>query len=100
MSISQLVITTTMQIPFSNKIKPFRICNCRSNQAYNIIQIENLKQSFILCFEKNKLKYFKNLSILPKGMTHAMPIPMVITALYRNDVQFGDKRIPFKMVNA
>ena len=36
--------------------------------------------------------------ILPKGMTHAKPIPMVITALYQNDVQFGDKRIPFKMV--
>ena len=31
-------------------------------------------------------------------MTHAKPIPMVITALYQKDVQFGDKRIPFKMV--
>ena len=31
-------------------------------------------------------------------MTHAKPIPMVITALYQNGVQFGDKRIPFKMV--
>ena len=31
-------------------------------------------------------------------MTHAKPIPMVVTALYQNDVQFGDKRIPFKMV--
>ena len=31
-------------------------------------------------------------------MTHAKPIPMVINALYQNDVQFGDKRIPFKMV--
>ena len=24
---------------------------------------------------------------------------MVKTALYQNDIQFGDKRIPFKMVN-
>ena len=32
-------------------------------------------------------------------MTHAKPIPMVIAALYQNDVQFGDKRIPFKMAN-
>ena len=31
-------------------------------------------------------------------MTHAKPIPMVITALYQNDVQFGPKGIPFKMV--
>ena len=31
-------------------------------------------------------------------MTHAKPILMVITALYQNDVQFSDKRIPFKMV--
>ena len=31
-------------------------------------------------------------------MTHAKPIPMVKTALYQNDVQFSDKRIPFKMV--
>ena len=31
-------------------------------------------------------------------MTHAKPIPMVIIALYQNDVQFGDKRLPFKMV--
>ena len=31
-------------------------------------------------------------------MTRTKPIPMVITALYQNDVQFGDKRIPFKMV--
>ena len=31
-------------------------------------------------------------------MTHAKPIPMVVTALYQNDVQFGDKRIPFKVV--
>ena len=33
-----------------------------------------------------------------KIMTHTKPIPMVITALYQNDVQFGDKRIPYKMV--
>ena len=31
-------------------------------------------------------------------MTNAKPIPMAITALYQNDVQFGDKRLPFKMV--
>ena len=31
-------------------------------------------------------------------MTHAKPIPMVITALYQNDVQVGEKRIPFKIV--
>ena len=31
-------------------------------------------------------------------MTHTKPIPMVITALYQNDVQFADKRIPFKIV--
>ena len=31
-------------------------------------------------------------------MTHGKPIPMVITAIYQNDVQFGDKRIPFKKV--
>ena len=35
---------------------------------------------------------------MPKGMTHAKSIPMVISALYQNDVQFGDKRIPLKMV--
>ena len=35
---------------------------------------------------------------LSKGMTHIKPIPMVITALYQNDVQFGDNRIPFKTV--
>ena len=29
-------------------------------------------------------------------MTHVKPIHMVITTLYQNDVQFGDKRIPFK----
>ena len=29
-------------------------------------------------------------------MTHAKLIPMVLIALYQNDVQFGDKR--FKMV--
>ena len=31
-------------------------------------------------------------------MTHAKPIPMPITALYPNDVQFDDKKIPFKIV--
>ena len=31
-------------------------------------------------------------------MTHANPTPKVKTALYQNYVQFGDKRIPFKMV--
>ena len=31
-------------------------------------------------------------------MIHAKPIHMAITTLYQNDVQFGDKRIPFKMV--
>ena len=35
---------------------------------------------------------------MPKGMTHAKPIPMVVTALYQNDVRFGNKRIPFKIV--
>ena len=30
-------------------------------------------------------------------MTHAKPIPMFVTALYQNDVQFGGK-IPFGMV--
>ena len=34
----------------------------------------------------------------PKGNTHAKPFNMVINALYQNDVQFGDKIIPFKMV--
>ena len=31
-------------------------------------------------------------------MTHTKPIPMVVIALYQNDVQFADKRIPFKIV--
>ena len=31
-------------------------------------------------------------------MTDAKPTPMVKTALYQSDVQFGDKRILFKMV--
>ena len=38
------------------------------------------------------------LRFLPKGMTYAKPILMVKTALYQNDVQFGDKSIPFQMV--
>ena len=37
------------------------------------------------------------LRFLPKGMTYAKPILMVKSALYQNDVQFGDKSIPFKM---
>ena len=31
-------------------------------------------------------------------MAHAKSTRMVITALYQNDVQFGDKIIPFEMV--
>ena len=31
-------------------------------------------------------------------MTNTKPIPMVILALYQNDVQFGDTRIPFQIV--
>ena len=35
---------------------------------------------------------------LPNGMAHAKPIPKVILALYQNDVQFVDNKIPLMMV--
>ena len=72
-----------MLMPFRNKktYSEFVIVGQLKNMLKS--RIENLKQSFILVFWKNKLKWFKNLT----------PIPMVIAALYQNDVQLGDKII-------
>ena len=76
-----------MLISFRNK--PFSFAFVGQFKHISKSGIENLKQSFILVFLKK---------LWPKGMTHAKPFPMVKIALYQNDVQFGDKRIPFKMV--
>ena len=46
---------------------------------------ENLNSPLSLSFEKI------NRNDLPKCMTHAKPIHVVINTLYRNDVHFGDK---------
>ena len=62
-------------------------------------RIVNLKQYFILVFLKKSTEMTKHTKrFLSKGMTHAKPIHMAMTALYQNDVQYGDKRIPFKTV--
>ena len=71
-----------MLMPFRNKktYSEFLIVGQLKNMSKS--RIENLKQSFILVFwKKNKLKWLKNLT----------PIPMVLAALYQNDVQLGDK---------
>ena len=59
-------------------------------------RIENLKQSLILVFWKNKLNLFKNWTILAQRYDTRQAYPYGQTALYQNDVQFGDKRIPLR----